>query len=419
MIKFQTFILQILVTILIVNCEKIRYDNHTLYKLKPKTENQLDVLKKLYFENDKLDFWSAPVAIGKELSVVITPALKSQFINILQQNDIESEISIENIQSVIDQQTVKSFQARSGSKMLWDTYYTLDGIYNWLKDLAEEHPGVVTLIKGGSTYEKRDILGIKISHGSGKKNVFIEGGIHAREWISPATVNYITNELLYSDYPETKAAATEFDWYIFPVTNPDGYAWTHEEDRLWRKNRRPYGEEFGVDLNRNWNSNWGGLGTSDIPSSNNYAGPGPFSEIETRSIATLIEELAPQMELYLSFHSSGQLLLIPYGNTTDPLDNYYDAIKIGRRAMGSLSVRYGTQYTAGNIAEAIYFATGTSMDWVKERLHVPLVYCYELRDRGTYGHLLPADQILPNSEEVMDSLLAMIREAKALEYMNS
>lgn len=25
---------------------------------------------------------------------------------------------------------------------------------------------------------------------------------------------------------------------------------------MWRKNRRPIGNFFGVDLNRNWNSNW-------------------------------------------------------------------------------------------------------------------------------------------------------------------
>lgn len=70
------------------------------------------------------------------------------------------------------------------------------------------------------------------------------------------------------------------------------------------------------------------LGSSINPSSNTYAGPGPFSEIETRTLSQYIAELAPNMDMYLSFHSSGQLLLIPYGNTTQPLDNYYDAVNI-------------------------------------------------------------------------------------------
>lgn len=64
-------------------------------------------------------------------------------------------------------------------------------------------------------------------------------------------------------------------------------------------------------------------------------------------------------------------------------------------------------------------ATGGSVDWVKEQLRVPLVYVYEFRDDGTHGFLLPPDQILPNSEEVMDSLLELIHQAKRFGYLNS
>lgn len=64
-------------------------------------------------------------------------------------------------------------------------------------------------------------------------------------------------------------------------------------------------------------------------------------------------------------------------------------------------------------------ATGGSVDWVKEQLEVPLVYCYELRDRGNFGFLLPTEQILPNNLETMDSLLEIIHQAKRFGYMNS
>lgn len=64
-------------------------------------------------------------------------------------------------------------------------------------------------------------------------------------------------------------------------------------------------------------------------------------------------------------------------------------------------------------------ATGGSIDWVKGHLDVPLVYCYELRDRGEYGFLLPEDQILPNNLETMDSILEIIHQAKRFGYMNS
>lgn len=54
----------------------------------------------------------------------------------------------------------------------------------------------------------------------------IEGGIHAREWISPATVTYVINEFLTSTDPDVRAMAENIVWHIFPVVNPDGYVYT-------------------------------------------------------------------------------------------------------------------------------------------------------------------------------------------------
>lgn len=60
--------------------------------------------------------------------------------------------------------------------------------------------------------------------------------------------------------------------------------------------------------------------------------------------------------------------------------------------------------------------SGSSMDWVKNTFKVPIVYTYELRDKGTFGFLLPPDQIIPNSQEVMDSIVAMFKEAERMQY---
>lgn len=112
--------------------------------------------------------------------------------------------------------------------MSWDAYYPLNDIETWMSDMAQEYPKIVTEIVGGTTYEGRQIKGLKISSGGDKKAIIIEAGIHSREWITMTTACYITNELLTSEDNETKILATEFDWYIFPVTNPDGYVWSHE-----------------------------------------------------------------------------------------------------------------------------------------------------------------------------------------------
>lgn len=112
-------------------------------------------------------------------------------------------------------------------------------------------------------------------------------GIHAREWISPATVTYIINELVENQ--SNSETYNDIDFYIVPVINPDGYEYTRKYQRLWRKNRSK-GNYYcpGVDLNRNWGYHWGGLGTSNENCREIYRGTGAFSEPETRSVSNFI-----------------------------------------------------------------------------------------------------------------------------------
>ena len=61
-------------------------------------------------------------------------------------------------------------------------------------------------------------------------------GIHAREWITPATLTYMINELI--DNPlKYDCILNDFDFYFIPLMNPDGYVYSHEYDRMWRKTR--------------------------------------------------------------------------------------------------------------------------------------------------------------------------------------
>lgn len=205
-------------------------------------------------------------------------------------------------------------------------------IYDWLDSLAEKYPDVVTTIVGGSTYEGREIKGVKVSFGPGRKGAFIEGGIHAREWISPATVTYILNEFLTSDNATVRAVAESRDWYFFPSVNPDGYVYTRTvcififweviqillsfflQNRMWRKTRQPYGSCYGADPNRNWDYHWMDGGASSNPCSDTFAGSKAFSEIETKSLSEFFNSIAKKVDVYLAFHSFSQLILIPFGH---------------------------------------------------------------------------------------------------------
>lgn len=60
--------------------------------------------------------------------------------------------------------------------------------------------------------------------------------------------------------------------------------------------------------------------------------------------------------------------------------------------------------------------TGTSFDWVKNVTSVPVSYLIELRDRGTFGFLLPPNQIIPTALETMDAMVEMDRMTRVLGY---
>lgn len=62
-------------------------------------------------------------------------------------------------------------------------------------------------------------------------------------------------------------------------------------------------------------------------------------------------------------------------------------------------------------------ASGNSIDWAYEQLNVPLTYTFELRGPFPDGEIVPTDEIIPNALEVIDGIEAMIKEAKALNYL--
>ncbi|XP_011872365.1 PREDICTED: zinc carboxypeptidase-like isoform X2 [Vollenhovia emeryi] len=273
--------------------------------------------------------------------------------------------------------------------------------------------------EGGETYEGRQIKGVKVSFKANNPGIFLEGGIHAREWISTTTVMYILHQLLTTDNLDIRDLAESHDWYIFPLFNPDGYVYTHNTDRLWRKNRKP--QNFfctGADLNRNWNYKWKTRGVNSNPCMNSYGGSKPFSEIETESMSKYIKSISDKFYAYISFHSFKQLLMFPNGYTRKHIDNHNELYVIGLKAITALKRRYGTRYRVGNIAETISPIIGTTTDYIKGTYDKRIVYVYELRDNGHYGFLLPPDQIIPTGEETLDSLVAIFKEIRKCETID-
>lgn len=62
----------------------------------------------------------------------------------------------------------------------------------------------VTAFDLGTTYEGVSIRGLKISKQKGNTGIFVEAGIHAREWISPGVATYIIDKLIHSNGSKSK-----------------------------------------------------------------------------------------------------------------------------------------------------------------------------------------------------------------------
>lgn len=397
-----------------------RYDNYMLWRVHIDTEEQLVVMQELERRNLGIEFIGHVRKTGQKLTLVIPARAVADLSHMLERYQMKNEVLVRNMQDIIDEQrrNVKA-QGTPGSEMEWKNYYQLDSLYDYLDHVSGQYDFVTTL-EIGKSYEGRAIKGIKISKNPGKTTVFIEGGIHAREWISPATTTFIINQLLTSTDPQVMDLLNEFDWLIFPVLNPDGYAYTFDYDRLWRKNRKPYGLCVGVDLNRNFDSNWNGAGSSGDPQQFDFAGSGPNSEPEVANLANFLREYRTKsrIETFISLHSYSQLIMFPYGHTEERVENYDDLKEIGNAAAAAIKKRHGKEYTAGSIIETIYPSSGGSSDWVYHALGIKLSYTIELRGtpESTEMFILPADQIIPVGEEVLDAFVAMFAEARTRNY---
>ncbi|KAI4490870.1 hypothetical protein M0804_003814 [Polistes exclamans] len=300
-----------------------------------------------------------------------------------------------------------------GHRMEWSSYHRLDDIYGYLDFLAQTYPDVCSVMNIGNSAEGRPLKVLRISNGkAGVPALWIDGGIHAREWISPAAVTYII------DYLVENSESLDADYYILPVANPDGYEYTFTNDRLWRKNRRNFvGTQcVGVDLNRNFGYKWGGLGTSKNPCSDIFAGSAAFSEPETNAVKNFFEASAADFKAYLTFHSYGQYFLYPWGYDRRVPPDYADLDRIGHYAANAMKKAdvASSSYTVGNSATTLYAAAGGSDDWAKAMLKIKYSYTIELRDTGAHGFVLPARYIVPTAKEALAAVQVIAEACKSL-----
>ena len=215
------------------------------------------------------------------------------------------------------------------------------------------------------THEGRQIYALKISDNvavdEDEPEVLYIGNHHAREVITPSIALAIADSLLinYGTNPQFTQWVNEREIWIIPILNPDGYVYVENVDTFWRKNRRNNGSNFGVDLNRNYNYQWGhdNIGSSPFTGDETYRGPSAASEPEIQAIQNFVN--AHQFRFSISYHSYGNWWLWGPG------------YKPGMPVDQDIFAGYGAQasafngYEPGNPASStIYLTNGDADDWL-------------------------------------------------------
>ncbi|XP_041982243.1 carboxypeptidase B-like [Aricia agestis] len=299
----------------------------------------------------------------------------------------------------------------SNRAMDWKDFHSLTVIYNAMETLEAKYPSICTVSNIGKSVEGRDIKMLRITNSDTRnKAVWLDGGIHAREWIAVSVVAYIAHQFAtnYSALPEY---VTNKDWYFVPVVNPDGYHYTHTSDRLWRKNRaRVENTPCGVDLNRNFGYGWGKTKNDayEDPNHINYQGSEAFSEPETKAIREVILNSNIRFKIFLTFHAYSEVISFPWCNSTEPCPDYVDLLEGATVMAKAVYDTHKRVYKVGNFRNIMYYATGTSIDWSYGSAKIPFSYLFELRSKH-HKFLLSKEEILPCCEEALSGVKALAK----------
>ncbi|XP_042887624.1 carboxypeptidase B-like [Penaeus japonicus] len=246
-----------------------------------------------------------------------------------------------------------------------------------------------------------------------KPFVLMEGGAHAREWISPAVATYLAQQLADSGASFLRRVTV----VLVPLLNPDGYEFSHTDDRMWRKNRRVNADSScrGVDLNRNFGKAFGKpSGSSKNPCSEIYHGAQEFSEPEASALRDLAEVLKDDINIYFSLHSYGKYILYPWSYisasapTRIQLRNIAKTMSKYFRSNGYKGFQHGQ-------SSILYKAAGVSDDYMYS-LGVEYTYTIELQG---LDFIMNPKHIVPVSEAMWNVLVCSIGDISKVKQIQN
>jgi Zinc carboxypeptidase/Immune inhibitor A peptidase M6 len=258
-------------------------------------------------------------AKGVRVALVLAPAEQRR----LEGEGVDLEVVRDPQGRTQDQRA--ALQAANGFNV-WHDWDGSDGVAAEVRRLVRSHPKLAQLKVYGKSLDGRDLLAVRVTQNvknvkpRKKPAVLYQATVHAREWIATEVdLRLLRWYLDNADRKKVRKILKRTELWFVPVLNPDGYQFTFDHERLWRKNLRDNNGDGvietgdGVDINRNYPDHWGydDEGSSVVTSSDDYRGTGPASEPETRADMSLFDRA--RFIFNVSYHSFGPLLLYTQG----------------------------------------------------------------------------------------------------------
>lgn len=279
-------------------------------------------------------------------------------------------------------------------------YHSYAEMVSDIQAVAAAHPGTVRLFSIGRSFQGRELWAVRISDDTtdnlSEPGVFYVGMHHGREHLALEVVLSLLHLYAESTDPAVQSLVATRQIYIVFNLNPDGTEYDISGDvyLYWRKNRQPTPgtNKIGTDPNRNYDYRWGCCGgSSRRPRSSTYRGPAPWSAPEVARLRDFVVA-HPNIRTAITYHTSGELILYPYGYTTTNVPS--DMTRIDRQTFVQIAAEM--QRTTGYLAQQssdLYITSGDFVDWAYGARHI-YAFTFELSGDGFY----PGDEIIPSEQ---------------------
>eukprot|EP00210_Caulerpa_lentillifera_P000773 g748.t1 len=236
-------------------------------------------------------------------------------------------------------------------------------------------------------------------------------GEHGREIVTAELalrfVQSLSNETEFAQYcsndcSRIKEILTHTIWKIIPMENPNGRDMFEQGKLCERKNGR------GVDINRNWDIDFG-TKEVDYDPSEEYPGAHAFSEPETQILNKLTEEF--KQHVWIGVHSGMCAMFMPYDHIGElPNGTSAEAQLDILKSVKTTNLEASCQFGPGGKTVG-YLAHGTGTDYMYSVLKVPLAFTWEIYGDSTADYYDCYKAFNPTTKPLLEETLFRWMEA--------